>query len=362
MADFDGAADHWADSDGGRDALLTEGDAPSEAADPRAVEILNLIDERQRLLEQRDEARAGKRQAARARASAQADLQEEGGRKAAEEARLKFEEAEATHAVQEAAAKNQAVKLQKALERETEARADLSALEIEHTKRRTKINRRIAELTADEDEREAVLEQLDGQLTEVTRRLDRLEADQQAARGRELEEKLEELAPVVEAQREVIGASGTVDLSKDYITQADAHARSWKVWGLVLVGVAAITAACGLLLFGDDKVPAGAITGPTIVELVRNLFVIGLLLYGVRVSSLQFRVHRHLEAVARNKAAALATFNRIVTVASEKEVRNSLAIVLAQAVFNSDETGFIEAGQDQVTLIERLAASVPRIG
>ncbi len=121
------------------------------------------------------------------------------------------------------------------------------------------------------------------------------------------------------------------------------------------------TVVGGLILFSRDKVPSGEITGPTVVDLVRNLFVIGLLLYGVRITSLQFRVHRHLEAVARNKSAALSTFNRIVSVSSEKEIRNSLAIVLAQSVFSSDETGFVDAAQDHVTLIERLAAS-PQIG
>jgi len=101
------------------------------------------------------------------------------------------------------------------------------------------------------------------------------------------------------------------------------------------------------------------VTGETVTIVTRNLLVIGLLLYGVRLTALQFRVHRHLEAVARNKAAALATFNRLVAVASEKEVRNSLAVVLAQSVFGSDETGFVGTAHDQITVVERIAGSLP---
>lgn len=89
-----------------------------------------------------------------------------------------------------------------------------------------------------------------------------------------------------------------------------------------------------------------------------QLLVVGLLLYVVRTAGGQFRAHRHLEAVNRNKAAALATFNRIVTGPSEKEVRTAVAVVLAQAVFSSDDTGFVESANDGVTLLERAASPV----
>jgi hypothetical protein len=97
-----------------------------------------------------------------------------------------------------------------------------------------------------------------------------------------------------------------------------------------------------------------ATNGEIVSALAIHLLVSGILLHLVRITSLQFRVHRHLEAVAHSKAAALSTFNRIVAGPTEADVRTAIAQVLAQAVFKTDETGFIDAAAQHVTLIERV--------
>lgn len=204
---------------------------------------------------------------------------------------------------------------------------------------------------------------LAGQLEEIDLELDRLRAAQdrerlerRARRADELEAQLADLAPLVEAQREAAGLSGIADLSEDYTRQAVGHHDEWKRWGWTLVGALLATAAVGIGLFLFNHPSEKTSTAEGISGAVFNIFILGLLLYGLRLTSLQFRVHRHLETVARNKAAALSTFNRIVSVASEAEVRAALATVLAQAVFSSDESGFIDGASDHVTLIERVAA------
>jgi hypothetical protein len=184
--------------------------------------------------------------------------------------------------------------------------------------------------------------------------------EQAEQRAHELEAELARLAPLVEAQREAVGESAATNLSEDYTEQAKAHEAAWKRWGVTLVVAIVVAVSGGLMLFREDSVPSGDLTNGAVVEVVRNLVIIGLLIYLVRLASLQFRVHRHLEAVARNKATALSTFNRMVVVASEPEIRNSLAIVLAQSVFSSEETGFVDAASDHVTLIERAVGSLPR--
>ncbi len=92
--------------------------------------------------------------------------------------------------------------------------------------------------------------------------------------------------------------------------------------------------------------------------LLRDIVIVGLLLYLVRIASLQFRVHRNLEAVGRSKAAVLSTFNRMIVGPQEAEVRTAIATILAQAVFEAGEIGFVDAGSDHVTMIERIAAPV----
>jgi hypothetical protein len=55
----------------------------------------------------------------------------------------------------------------------------------------------------------------------------------------------------------------------------------------------------------------------------------------------------------------LAAFNRFVQAGTEPEVRDQLALTLAQAVFPLGETGLIDSSGDQITLIERMADGSP---
>jgi hypothetical protein len=79
----------------------------------------------------------------------------------------------------------------------------------------------------------------------------------------------------------------------------------WILGALVLGGIVGSLIVVLALHPSDD-----AKNGEIASKLTFGLLIIGLLLYVVRMTSLQFRVHRHLEAVSRNKAAALPTFNR----------------------------------------------------
>jgi hypothetical protein len=91
-----------------------------------------------------------------------------------------------------------------------------------------------------------------------------------------------------------------------------------------------------------------------------GLFIIGLLVFAVRVCAQNYRVNRHLQAVAKSKAAALSTFKRLVTSIEEQEIRSAVGLALAQAVFATEATGLVDSSGDHVTLVER--ALVPRIG
>lgn len=195
------------------------------------------------------------------------------------------------------------------------------------------------------------------QMLEQTQRL-REQLTQLEAQRAQYESRLQELAPLVEAQRDVTSASGAADLSREYERQVTDHQTEWKRWlrWLVATVIGAGIVGVGVVLAVHPEEDAGT---PEVASAVAiELLVIGLVLYAVRITSLQFRVHRHLEAVARNKAAALATFNRIVSAGTEPEVRSVLAAALAQAVFSSENTGFIDAASDHITLVERLAAPV----
>jgi hypothetical protein len=169
-------------------------------------------------------------------------------------------------------------------------------------------------------------------------------------------EEIQRLAPLVEAQRQAVGASGSEELSNAYSSSADDHQAASKTWGIALAVALLVSVGASVLLFLLNHPSDDAKNGEIASDLALNFFVVGLLLYAVRFAATQFRANRHMEAIARNKAAALTTFARIVEGASEPEVRSALATVLAQSVFASDDTGLGHSSGDQVTLIERVAA------
>ncbi len=60
-----------------------------------------------------------------------------------------------------------------------------------------------------------------------------------------------------------------------------------------------------------------------------------------------------MEVVARNKASALSTFNRMVA-GQEPEVKTVVAAALAQSVFVIDENILGDSGAEHVTILERV--------
>ena len=191
------------------------------------------------------------------------------------------------------------------------------------------------------------------QLNEAEQKLAELEA-----RAVNVNAELESREDLLKAAREESGASGTQNLAEEYDKQAQDHERHWKYWGAGLAVATSTALVGGYFVLKVNHPATDATTSELVSHAALDLLVIGILIYVVRVTSLQFSVHRHLAAVARNKAAALATFSRIVSSGSSSETRDRLAEVLAHYVFVSSDTGFLDAAGDQITLPERLAGPV----
>lgn len=174
----------------------------------------------------------------------------------------------------------------------------------------------------------------------------------------ELRSQIDAQIPAVDAIRQAAGSSGAEDLAASFRAESELHRKAWELWGMRLLATLVLTVCAALVLFLAAPLESSATNGEIARHLVFQLLVLGLFIYGVRMTSLQFRVHRHLDAVARNKAAALETFSRITASSSELEVRSAIATVLAQSVFESQQTGFIGTDSDGVTIIERVAAPI----
>lgn len=169
---------------------------------------------------------------------------------------------------------------------------------------------------------------------------------------------LKDQIALVEAGRGAASASGAEALGRDYEGEAESQDRQWAVWGAALAVAVVLAGVVGSLFITGTRPDDDTSNARVASSIALDVLVVGLLIYVVRVTSHQFSVHRHLAAVARNKAAALSTFSRIAAGASDPETRTAMASVLAQSVFSSEQTGFIDASGNQVTLVERIAAPI----
>ena len=170
---------------------------------------------------------------------------------------------------------------------------------------------------------------------------------------REQAREFERMRPVVEAQRELLGESGTTKLSADFEQEAEKHAQQWKKWFVALLIWVAVAGIGGVVFIYLTRPPDNATNAQIVSHIFLDLLVIGLALFVIRNFSLQFRAHRHMEVIARNKASALSTFNRIVA-GQEPEIKAVVASALAQSVFNIDELVFGDSGAEHVTILERV--------
>jgi hypothetical protein len=197
----------------------------------------------------------------------------------------------------------------------------------------------------------------DGAVSEaavVREELDKLRADND-----QISHELEARKDLVKAYREASGESASDDLSAVFKGRADDLGRAALSW-LIALAVSGVLAIIGALVTYWEIRPheTGDVSGDDLARIALATFIVGLLVYAVRTCAHQYRANRHLEAVARSKAAALSTFTRFSAAIAEESVRSTVALVLAQAVFATEDTGHVEASVDRVTLMDH---ALPRI-
>ena len=164
---------------------------------------------------------------------------------------------------------------------------------------------------------------------------------------------------LVSELRRDAGTSAGEELSGVFDTRARTLARAAKTWLKILI-VTSIAAVSGAIITFLVLAPEEGAKGTNdFAALGLGVFILGILVFGIRICAQNYRVNRHLHAVANSKAAALSTFKRLVASVEEQEIRSTLALALAQAVFATEDTGLVDATGDHVTLVER--AVIPRI-
>jgi hypothetical protein len=192
----------------------------------------------------------------------------------------------------------------------------------------------------------------------VAEAADRLHALERQAK--KLESELAARSDLISAMRQASGESAGEDLGGVLQGRATELGEAAQKWFLALIGtsVGALVGAIltFLILKPGEKTESAADLG----ELGLGLFIVGLLVFSVRVCAQNYRVNRHLQAIAKSKAAALGTFTRLTAAIEDQEIRSAVTLALAQAIFATEETGLVDSSGDHVTLVERAMAPLVR--
>jgi hypothetical protein len=193
------------------------------------------------------------------------------------------------------------------------------------------------------------------QAQEIDQLLNRLRVEQHDV-ARELESRRD----LLKGLREVSGESASDDLAVVFANRADALEKSAGRWLKALIGSGLAATGVAVAVYVALH-PHEAAEPSDVGRLTLSVFILGLVVYAVRVCAQRYRATSHLEAVSRSKAAALLTFNRFSSAVEEESVRSAVALTLAQAVFATEETGFIDGTGDQITLVDH-ALRLPSAG
>lgn len=179
----------------------------------------------------------------------------------------------------------------------------------------------------------------------------RAAAEESQARAAEVAASLDALEARAKTLVEQIGVG---ELAKHYGSEADeqaSSARRW-LWAVIVSGV--LLLAVVVWLFIETH---GLGANPSWEQIARSLaskaLAIGVVSYAVTFCSRNFRSHRHLEAVYRQRKASLNTYSAMASALQEDdEGRKVVLAELAKAVFAATDTGMTPSSAGDKTIIE----------
>ncbi len=186
------------------------------------------------------------------------------------------------------------------------------------------------------------------------------------ASASELKEQQERLRHELESQSEAVsqarataGDSASEELSEVFKERSEKYANAANKWLVALCAAAPIVAGLAILTFHLLRPDSGAKDAHDFAGLGLGLFILGLLTFAIRVCAQNFRVNRHLAAIAQSKQTSISTFQRLAASVTDEDIRSAVTLTLAQAIFAVEETGLVDGSGDHVTLVER--AVIPNL-
>lgn len=185
------------------------------------------------------------------------------------------------------------------------------------------------------------------------------EIKQEIARLRSLASKinqeLDSRQEAVDQARADAGESAGEELGEVFNARANSHKATAERWLVALAVSGPLAVGFAILTFVWLRPDQGSHDAHDFAGVGLAIFILGILAFAIRICAQNYRVNRHLEAVAHSRASAIATFQRLAASASDPEIRSAVTLTLAQSIFATEDTGLTDGSGDHVTLVERAA-------
>lgn len=166
-----------------------------------------------------------------------------------------------------------------------------------------------------------------------------------------------EAAKLRDAMQRLVNETTSLEIAQHYADQARTHRNVSRA------ALAAVVVLALLLMFGGGvyvsriSVSDGSDWPIFAREVLLRAFVLGTVTYGLVFAARIYRTNSHLRAVYDQKSVALKTFVLFSqTLADQPEARTLILAELVRSVFSAAETGVLDKGGTDKTVIDSMPA------
>jgi len=163
----------------------------------------------------------------------------------------------------------------------------------------------------------------------------------------------DEIESMAEALKELTATAGTLELATHYGRQATSHRTAANRWIFAVAAFAVAVVVLGWVLFKNSGAAGAADDWLEFAHgALVKAFVVGALSYGIAFSAKAYRTNAHLAAVYDQKAVALKTYPLFSASVDDGEARAVILAELVRSVFTAADTGVLDGGGGDHTIIE----------
>lgn len=125
--------------------------------------------------------------------------------------------------------------------------------------------------------------------------------------------------------------------------------RISSMWWLV-ISMISVTVFCFFIPYENKFIPVDATQGATVItlEYIKRLLIISFFIYIITFIVKQYSIKKHLETLNTHRQNTLNSYNLFLKSmgTAEQDVKNSLMVEVARAIYDSGQTGYINSKED----------------